>query len=326
MAKLLIGVVMALGVVIGIFAQNTAPFDLIATLDVDSTSALAITSDGEQLVVGTADGNLVQVYSLEDPANPRFLNAVELDGTPTALLGALDFALVTVAAEDGDLLQIVARPSYNPREGFINYGTYDIIAQPTGTAISPSTRWGIIYGEAGFTVLEILSVDEINSRTIEDASIASAAVANDGLLLLPTDDPTLHAITMGRGVQLGRILETELGALGRDLALNIRGTVGAVLLEDSRVVLFDPDTLEAVNTIELAEAYDAVYFLTREDAEWLILSHNDDSTLEVLDVSDPEAVEPVGLFELDAPPQSLAIYSQLMVVSDGQTVTIFAAD
>lgn len=327
MRKWLIGLVLALGVVIGSFAQNTAPFELVATLDVGTARALAIDANGEHLIVGVGDENQAQVYSLEDPSSPGFLNAAQLDGTPTTMIGALDFALVTVSAEDGDLLQIVARPPYNPRQGFINYGTYDVIGEPTGTAISPSARWGVIYGENGYTVLEILSADEINSTTVEGISVISAAVSNNGLLLLPENSQTtLEVLAMGRGAQLGRSRQLEIGAAGRDVALNIRGTVGAVLLENNSVLLFDPAQLSAFGSFELPESFDQVDFLTREDGEWLVLSTVDDDSLLLLDVSDPRSAEVLGTFSLNSPLQTLAIHDNLLVTSDGLTVTIFAAE
>jgi hypothetical protein len=326
MRKWLIGVILALGVVIGSFAQDTAPFELVATLDAEPVRALAISSDGGHLIVATGDGNEAQVYNLEDPSSPEFVNAAQLDGTPTAVIGAQDFALVTVAADDADLLQIVARPPYNPRQGFINYGTYDIIGAPTGMAISPSNRWGIIYGENGFTALEILSVDEINSATVEDVGVTSAAVSNTGLLLLPADNDIVHQFTMERGAQLGSSRQLELSAAGLDIALNIRGTVGAVLLEDDTVLLFDPARLGELGSFALPDEFSQVNFLTREESEWLVLSNIDGDSLLVLDVTDPSSIEQVGTFDLSAPLQALTVYNNLLIVSDGQSVSIFAAE
>lgn len=327
MRKWLIGAVLALGVVIGIVAQNTAPFEHIATLDVQSSvRALAIISDGERLIVGTEEGGEAQVYSLDDPSTPRFLNAVQLDGTPTAMIGAQNFALVTVANEDADLLQIVARPPYNPRLGYINYGTYDVISEPTGIAISPSSRFGVIYGANGFTALEILSADEINSITIDDASLTSAAVSNSGLLLLPADGDTVEFFSMERGAQLAGNRRLELSAAGRDIALNIGGTVGAVLLEDDSILLFEPAGLTALGSFLLPAEFTQVNFLTREESEWLVLSNIGGDSLLVLDVTDPSAVEQLGTFDLEAPLQVLTIYGSLLVVSDGESVSLFTAE
>jgi hypothetical protein len=326
MRKWLIGLVLALGVVIGTFAQNTAPFALVATLEVDTALSLAVDAGGEHLIVGVGDENQAQVYSLADPLSPGFINAAALDGAPTAMIGAQGFALVTVAAEDGDLLQIVARPPYNPRLGFINYGTYDVIAAPAGIAISPSARWGVIYGENGYTVLEILSVDEINSTTVDGVSVISAAVSDNGLLLLREDSATLEVFTLGRGAQLGRSRQLELSAPGRDVALNIRGTVGAVLLETNSLVLFDPGELSEYGRFDLPAEFDQVDFLTREDGEWLVLSNLDDDSLLLLDVSDPRNASALGSFSLNAPVQALTIHDNLLVTTDGQTVTIFASE
>jgi hypothetical protein len=320
MRKWAIGAVLALGAAAGVFAQDTAP---IATLEAGNFRALGVTSDGERLFVGDAENNQARVYSFGDPSNPQLLNTVDLDGSPVALVGVQDFALVAVTERSGDLLQIVAVPSYNPRQGYINYGTYDITRQPRGIAVSPSNRWAAVYGENGFTLLEVLSADEINSVTIEGDAVQSAALTNNALVLLHADSTSLDIITLERGAQLGESSQMALNSAGRALAVNARGTVGAVLLENNTLVLFDLSRLAELASVALRGQFTEMQFVTGEDSESLVLAQLEQSGFALLDVTDPASVGQLSTSQLSSPLAALTVYTNLIIVSDGQTVSIY---
>lgn len=320
MHKWAICAVLALGAAVGVFAQDTAP---IATLEAGNFRALGVTSDGERLFVGDAENNQTRVYSFGDPSNPQLLNTVDLDGSPVALVGVQDFALVAVTERSGDLLQIVAIPSYNPRQGYINYGTYDITAQPRGIAVSPSNRWAVVYGENGFTLLEVLSADEINSVTLDGDSVQSAALTNSALLLLHTDSPSIEIVAIERQAQLGEIRQMELAAAGRAIAVNARGTIGAVLLENNRLSLFNLSDLTEIASVSLRGQFTEMQFVTGEDSESLVLAQLEQSGFALLDVTAPDSVGQLSTSQLSSPLQALTVYNNLIIVSDGQTVSIY---
>jgi hypothetical protein len=323
MRKWAIGAVLALGAAVGVFAQDTAPIDPVATLEAGNFRALGVTSDGERLFVGDAENNQTRVYSFGDPSNPQLLNTVDLDGSPVALVGVQDFALVAVTERSADLLQVVAIPSYNPRQGYINYGTYDITRQPRGIAISPSDRWAAVYGANGFTLLEVLSSDEINSVTLEGDAVQSAALTNNALLLLHTDSATVEIVTLERGAQLGEIRQMRLAAPGRAIAVNARGTLGAVLLENNTVVLFDLSNLTQLSSVALRGQFTEMQFVTGEDSESLVLAQLDQSGFALLDVTQPDSVGQLSTSQLSSPLQALTVYNNLIIASDGQTVSIY---
>jgi hypothetical protein len=325
MYKWAIGVVLALGAAAGVFAQDTAPIDPVATLEAGNFRALGVTSDGEHLFVGDTENNQARVYSFGDPANPRLLNVVDLDGRPVALVGAQDFGLVAVTSRSADLLQVVARPSYNPRQGYINYGTYDVTRQPVGIAISPSNRWAVVYGQNGYTLLEILSADEINSATMEGEGVQGAALTNNALLLLRDDTTAVEIAALQRGPQLGETRQIALDAPGRAIAVNTRGTLGAVLLENNTLVLFNLSNLTEVGGVTLRGQFAEMQFVTGEDAESVVLARIGQNAFALLDVTNPASVGQMSTNQLTSPLQALTVYNNLIIISDGQTVSIYSA-
>lgn len=325
MHKWAIGAVLALGAAVGVFAQDTAPIDPVATLEAGNFRALGVTSDGERLFVGDVENNQTRVYSFGDPSNPQLLNSVDLDGSPVALVGAQDFALVAVTNRGADLLQVVAIPSYNPRQGYINYGTYDVTRQPRGIAISLSNRWATVYGENGYTLLEVLSADEINSVTVESESVQSAALTNNALLLLHEDTASIEIAPLERGPQLGESQQIALDAPGRAVAVNARGTLCAVLLENNTLSLINLSNLTEVGSVTLRGQFTEMQFVTGENAESLVLAQLGQSGFALLDVTDPGSVGQLSTSQLASPLQALTVYNNLIIASDGQTVSIYSA-
>lgn len=324
MFKWAIGAMLVLGAAVGVFAQDTAPIDPVATLEAGNFQALGVTSDGERLFVGDAENDQARVYSFGDPSSPQLLNTVDLDGTPVAVAGVQDFALVAVTDRSADLLQIVAIPSYNPRQGYINYGTYDITRQPRGIAVSPSNRWAAVYGENGFTLLEVLSADEINSATVEGDAVQSAALTNNAILLLHEDSPSIEIVTIERGAQLGEIRQLTLSAPGRAIAVNASGRLGAVLLDNNTLILFNVSNLTEVASVALRGEFTEMQFVTGEDAESLVLAQLGQSGFALLDVTQPARVGQLSTSQLSSPLEALTVYNNLVIVSDGQTVSIFS--
>lgn len=323
MRKSVIVVALALGAVISVVAQDTAPLRSVASLN-GNFRALAVTSNGERLMAVNAEDNQALVYRFDDPSNPRLLNSVDLDGEPVAVAAAEDFGLVAVHADSAGLLQIIAIPSYAPRQGYINYGTYDVTSNPEGLSLSPSAHWGIVYGQNGYTLLELLSADEINSATTEGRSILGAALTDSALLLLPAERAVVEIATLQAGPQQDRASELALDAPAMAVATNADGTLAAVLLENNTVLLLDPSAAEAVGSVRLRGQFSQLRFLNHDEVGWLVLVQPGESSLLVLDVSNPARISQVGALELPAPMQAFAVFDDLLVASSSRTATVFA--
>lgn len=325
MRKWAIGIVLILGAVIGVSAQDAVPLGSIASLSGDF-QILGVTSDGARLIVADTARSSARVYNFTNPARPRLLNSVELDGNPVALIAAENFALVTVTTGDGDLLQVIARPSYNPRQGYINYGTYDVIRQPTGMAISPSAGWGVAYGENGYTLLELLSADEINSVTMESKAIADAALTDSLLMLLPREQAAIEIAFIASGPRMQDSHSLALDAHGISVASNSTGSLAAVLLEDNTVVLFDTGGFSEISRTSVEGTFTSLQFLTRDEDEWLLLSQSGESAILVLDISDSGEMTPLDTLQLETPLQALTVHNDFMITVDGDAAIVYAAE
>ena len=327
MPKWVIVVALALGAVLGVVAQGTASFRSVALLS-GNFSALAVTLDGERLIAADAEDNRAHVFSLDDPSDPQLLNSVDLDGVPVAVAGAEDFGLIAVDADNTGLLQIIAIPSYDPRQGYINYGTYDVTANPEGIALSPSGRWSIVYGQNGYTLLEILSVDEIDSITIGERAVSGAALTDNVLLLLPSDRPVIEVIgltTLSEGLQRQEVTEIALDTPADAIAVTDNGDLAAVLLENGTLVLLNPTTGEVLSSTRLDEQFSTAQYLDHEGDNWLVLAQPGSDSLRVYDASNPGDITAVQTPLVRAFLQAVHVFDNLLITSNSRTTTIYSA-
>lgn len=323
MIKWLIGFALALGLGVSVSAQDTTPLGPVGTLEAGDFRALAVTLNGERLIVGDVINDQARVYDFSEPSTPRLLNAVDLDGTPVAVLGAEDFGLVAVTTRDAGLVQIIARPSYSRQ--YENYSTIDVTNAPIGMEISPSGHWAVVYGENGYTLLELLSADEINFATFEGDAIQAAALTDSELFLLPQDSDSIVTAGMQSQARILAAQELALPAAGRAIAVNEGETLGAVLLDNDALFLFNPQDMTELETLSLDGAFDHLRFVSANDAEWIVLGASNGDSLTLFDVSDPDQITPIGTRELQFPLTALTVFEDLIVVSSAHTVTIFSA-
>jgi hypothetical protein len=310
-------------------AQDLAPMDPVATLEAGDFRALAVTADGALLLVADAENNQVRIYDFSDPSEPTLINLVEMDGSPVALAGADDYALAGVlTGAESDLVQVIGRSRYTPQRPYDSINFIDVPRQPNSITLSPNLAWGAIVSVEGVTLLEMISADEINSAVIpgSDERISAAALSNDRLFTLRDSNPSVAIAAIAPGPVLDAQEPLELDGQPVSIAINPRGSLGAVLLEDNQLILFDPADASMLATFEVSgPARPRLNFVVREDAEWLALAADGMTDILLLDVTDPAEVGELGTLTLESPIRALTSFNHLIIVSDGQKVSIFSA-
>jgi hypothetical protein len=325
MRKLFWIAVFVLGAVLArrAWAQSTAPIQPLATLEAGDFRALAVTTDGTRLMIADAAANQVRVYDISRPADPQLLVALDMEGTPVDLVAGDDFALVLVrTGGDTDLIEVIAPADYDPRALYASVTFIDVPAGAQSVRLSPGGGWGLVIGEGGYTLLELISPSEVNSSAFLDApSLADALVTNAGALLAIGDDERVQAVSL-TGAEAGEAL--TLVAPARLLALNERGTLAAALLSNNELVIFDPADLNSIGSLSLgARDLAALRFVTVEAGEWLLMADAGSPTITLVDVSDPGDIGEIGSQTLGIAVRALTTWGDLLFVTDGQRIGIY---
>lgn len=307
-----------------VWAQDTALIDPIATLEAGDFRALAVTADGARLLIADAASNQVRVYDISDPADPKPLVSLEVQGTPIDLAASNDFALVLVeTGGETDLIEVIAPADYDPRA---LYATVTYIDVPTGARhvrLSPDGDWGIVVGNGGYTLLEMLSASEVNSSAFIDVPAFNDGVpTNSRVLVASGGEPSIQSAPLQ--AQSQSVEGLTLDAPARLLALNERGTLGAALLENGEVVFFDPAEMRLVGS-QLLSQRDvlALRFAALEAGEWLLVAEADATAITLLDVSDLEDIGEIGARPLNIQVRTLTVWGDLLFVTDGQRIEIY---
>ncbi len=292
--------------------------------------ALAVTSDGDLLMVADAANNQVRVYSIASPDTadqPSLVSTVDVDGVPLNLVASDDFAVVSVAtSESTDLVQVIAPADYDPSQPYAPVTWIDIPKNPTALAISPDERWAVVVTGRGYTLMELLAADNVNSiNTTTNA--ATAALTNDMLFVASSNRPLISVFALEQGAQTAASGVIELDAPAVKLAINGSMTMGAAVLNDGRITLFDPVSLAVENVIEGEASPAGAYFLDREDAQWLLVLNADRDAVTIYDVSDPATPEIVQRESLDiAPVQAIAVFGDRFYVANDSRVIAYVPE
>lgn len=115
------GIAIALSVALGsaVLAQENTPVSSLATLEAGEFSALAITLNGERMLVADTANNTARLYDISDPQDPSQLDSIALEGPPLALAPTLEYAIAIIdTGTDHDLAQVIAPALFNPRAGW----------------------------------------------------------------------------------------------------------------------------------------------------------------------------------------------------------------
>ncbi len=308
-----------------VFAQDSpSPFDPIGTLEAGDFRALAVTADGGRLLVADAATQQVRIYDFSDPSNPALLSTLEVSGTPLLLAGGDNYGLVAVSTSgDTDSIEVIA-PALPGTPFSPGYNYIDIPKNPRALALSPDHHWGVVVGEQGYVLLGINDPGNIDNFPVAE-TIIDAALSNTTAYFLR--DQVLAAAPLG-GLEAMQA-EKELGLDGAPsaVALNAATTEGVVVLDGNRLAFFDPATLTLTGTVTVdGSPITDVQFLSKDSAEYLLVSQQDSRTITVLDTSDPKNINSLPNGEtLDKSIRAMTTFGQYVIATDGVTISIFSA-
>lgn len=310
--------VLAVGAV---FAQDaTAP---ISTLEAGDFRALAVTHGGERLLVADAENALVRIYDFRDPANPQRLPSLELSGTPVLLAGGDGFGLVAELTDgDTDVVEVVA-PTF-PRQPYQPVNILDILKNPRVLALSPDSHWGIVVSDGGYTLLQIDDPNNILSLPVNDP-LVSAALTNTTAYLLRDD--ALETAPLETGDPLRSEQSLALDGTPSLIALNNRASAGVVVLDENRLLFFNPDTLEPTGerTLDGGAITSIQYVMQGENQQALLVTQAGTAAVQVIDTTESQSIAaPSTMQALANPVRAVAAYQNFIIATDGVTISIYS--
>lgn len=325
MLKRLVVLLLSIGWMGGVFAQDTPPLGPIGSFAAGDFRALAVTAAGDRLLVADAENRQVRVYDFSQPSEPALLASLDVSGTPVLLAGGQDYGLVAVTTdENSDRLEAVAPALPGQHMDYVSgWGNIDIGKHPRALALSPDAGWGIAVSADSYTLLQINGVGDIGTIPV-DAVVVDAALSTTTAYLLRE-----HALETAPLASLSAIQSEQTLALdgtASALALNSAASAGAIVLDGTQLTFFDPATLALTGTFTIAGApITSVHFLTNGDTQYLVLTQQDSADITLLDVTDPQHVSALAdTLALDHPITALTVYGQYVIASDGVTIQIFS--
>ena len=303
------------------FAQDAILAETFATLSIEGANALAITADGQRLLVSDASASQVRVYGVNDVFNAQENPArLDLYGTPFALAATNNFGLAAIG--DGGTNQVQVFQLRGRGDTTVNL--FDIPQGPTAIMLSPDQRWAVVIGQAGYAVMELLSGDNINFY-VYDVPITHAALTDDTVLLVQrgSNEIETKSLNAGSPPEVSTVLALSSGVDA--LAVNENGSLGAAALNNGDIVFFNPASLTETGSYSHGGSVLALAFVDTGSAEWLAVAVSNQESIDVLDVSNINAVTNLGQIVTDAPIQALVARDNLIATSDGSIITLIQA-
>jgi hypothetical protein len=326
MMRLFVLFALLFGVLSSVRAQDVTPTQ-VAALEVNDVAAFAVSGDSSILFVASESDDTLLVYDFADPSSPTLRTTIALDGMPTALAAARNYALVAVSTPDnGDLLEVIAPDSFSE-------GGYGVVAFPDipdnarQITVSPDNRWAGVVGEGWYSVLQLISSVDIIGYPTESISAPNATTLAVGMAYIAQDDPTQVVQLLLRANEPPRTARTlELDAPADSLALNARMTVGAAVV-DGEVVLFDTATMRQLSVISQdGEDISAAQFIAREDGEWLAVLVQGSGDVLLYDVTSPTRAGDIGSISTGITPTQLLVHDNLLLVADDSQIRVFSVE
>jgi DNA-binding beta-propeller fold protein YncE len=309
-----------------VYAQE--PLAPISTLEAGDFRALALTADGDRLLVADAENLQVRIYNFNDPAEPTLLTSLDVSGAPVLLAGGANFGLVAEQTDNrgSDLLEVIAPAIPSPRAEFVAGRLFiDIAKNPQVLALSPDQRWGVVVGEDAYTVLLINSVDDIESLTVE-GNVSGVALSNTTAYVLHND------LLIASPLASLDALQTEgpslqLNGTPSAVALNASATQGVVVVDGTRLLMFDPATMAQTGEFTVEGApITSIQYLNKERRDLLLVTREGANDITLLDAADPSNQSDLSATaSLDNPITALTTFDPFIVVTDGVTIRIFSA-
>ena len=325
MRKGLFLIILLLVLSAGAVSAQPPPLDPISTLEAGDFRALAVTVDGDRLLVADAQNMQVRIYDFTDATKPKMLTASDVSGTPVLLAGGEDFGLVAVKTEgETDGVEVVTPPIPGPNAEYAPGLYIDIDKNPKALAISPDDHWGLSISEHGYTLMQINSASDIPSYQVGE-TLVGAALSNSTAYLLRGQNLEASALDKLEAMQADKTL-----ALDGDptfIMLNADATEGVVVLDGNRLVFFDPAKLVKTGEFTVkGNAITGVHFLSKGRSTYLVVTQQDSNRITLLNAADPANVTALpGSESLSKPIQALVVFKQLIIVTDGVTISIFSA-
>lgn len=322
MRALLISLCMLIASLFSAHAQgNVEP---LAQVQAGEVTALAVSRDGSRLFAADAEGNELRIFSLSADDLLSEIAAVELDGTPTALTAARDYALVTIDIGTGaDALQSIGADRFNAN-AYSVLNIVDIADNSRFLTISPDDRWALLTGERWFSIIQVISETDIIGYPTGGRVNAVTGALGGGIALVAQDSPAQVTQYLLRSNQAPREARSlRLSAAPSVLMLNDRATIGAVVVGRDTVLLFDAATMQELGRTSVRSSIIRLQFAPREDGEWLALSLEDDTDIHLFDVTDPEAIGEIGSFPVGVIPLHMLLSDDLLIISDGREISVY---
>ena len=319
---LLLALILSAGVV---SAQTTPPLDPIGTLEAGDFRALALTVDGDRLLVADAQNMQVRVYDFTNPAKPVPLTSSDVIGTPVLLAGGEDFGLVSLVTDgETDTIQAISPPLPGLNAQYAPGGYTDIDKNPIALVLSPNNQWGLSISQHGYTLMQINSASDITSYEVGD-TLEGAALSNTTAYILRGQNLEASALDKLQAMSADQTL--ALGGTPTLVTLNDGATSGVVVVGSNNLVFFNPAKFGKTGTFTVpGKPITGVHFLSKDKASYLLVTQQDSASITILDVTDPANITVLPSPKpLSKPIRALAVFKNYMIVTDGVTISIFSA-
>jgi len=309
----------------GAVSAQTPPLDPIGTLEAGDFRALAVTVDGDRLLVADAQNTQVRIYDFTDPSKPAPLSESEVSGTPILLAGGEDFGLVAETTDgETDAVETVTPPLPGLNAQYAPGAYVEIDKNPFALALSPDNHWGLVLSTRGYTLMQINNASDITSYQVSE-TLEGAALSNSTAYLLRNQNLEAASLDKLEAMHADQVL--GLDGNPTLVALSDGATSGVVVLDDNHLVFFDPAKLTKTGEFTVNGApITSVHFLSKGSDAFLLITQQNSNSIAILNVADPANVAALPSTQpLSKPIRALAVYKALVIVTDGVTVRIFSA-
>lgn len=306
---------------------TAGPIDLIAVANLavdDSVLAAAFPTD-DHLIVLSGDRAAVYDIALNGSPGLRLRSNIALDGHAQLLAAGAGYALTSTETSEGEFLTIIAPSTYNPRRGWEAVSLLQLPDEALSLAAGQSR--GLIGLSDGYAALEILSADSINHRLVNTGAAVHQAGIFGELAFITSDDetePALEQILLTPGPTVAEIQSVGLQSPVLSLAISEADALGAALLADHTVIIFDPATGAIAASLAVLEDMDSLVIAQDVSGQpHIVLSGRDRAALQIISLNAPAALPADTVVELSESPTAIAARGHLLAIADADSIAIY---
>lgn len=304
-------------------AQDVPDLIAIASLSIDEPIlALAFPEDSQLVAL---NGSHAAVFDIVQNGSPslRLRSSVPLDGYAELLAAGAGYALTSTATSNDEFLTIIAPSTYNPRRGWEAVSLFQL---PDETiSLASSDTWAVVGLENGYAALEIPSADIVNHRVIDtDNPVSHAALFGDSALIAYEDEPALHQVLLlpGPGVAAAQTIALPDSVIA--LAVSETSAVGAALLADRTVIIFDPVSGTITASTTAPQPADSLVIVHDDSATpCLVLAGHDQPGVQLIIVDRSTASLTNAFIELPGSATAIAARGGLLGIADEDSITVY---